>query len=341
MDQPENIDRQALMLFRSHPLIAPLTQDERWTVSTWVDDPDTDDGKKRKIPLDIRAVLEHSVARGAKKPYSETCLTLDKLLSSFTTLPNVAFFLKAHIDGIIVLDIEPRCPPETTLALLRIPGAIHQELSMSGCGYHIVFPLPPNFQAYPEAAKKRVICPGDTFEILVEHWVTFTARPIPSDRFADVNPAPNAPTTLEELWTQMAEADSRRQTASSVGLTAEIAWPRDDPMSPYAEAVVGDAVRNATPRMKTPQDFRGDLSRWEFSVLATLYGALQTVITRYQAFGVACPPSSQVRLLHLAAISVLPHRLKHNELRNGQPYLFERARAIVDARLASKSQTTT
>src|SRR5690606_30995836 len=66
--------------------------------------------------------------------------------------------------------------------LLALPETIYSETSMSGHGYHLVTPLPENFRDHKEAVGRKVLRhEKGWYEILLEHWATFTRRPITED----------------------------------------------------------------------------------------------------------------------------------------------------------------
>lgn len=146
--------------FYGNPAIRALADASRWTISGQIGDDDLDVAGKpptRKAPIDIRHLLDFGRVRGAWALDERCLVTLDELTQAVPDAANNAFYLQALTDGLLVLDIEPDCPPHIAVDLLRLPGALYSELSMSGNGFHILAPLPQNFHDFPIASTKRVL----------------------------------------------------------------------------------------------------------------------------------------------------------------------------------------
>jgi hypothetical protein len=301
---------------------------------------------KRKAPIDVRHLLDGCTSscqhagplRGAFA-LNETCLlTLDELTAAIPNAANNAFYLQAQTDGLLVLDIEADCPPGTVTDLLRLPGSLYSELSMSGRGFHLVMPIPQNFHDFPVAAGKRVLREEHGwYELLLDHWTTFTRQPVPDCMVAHVNAATTAPafTSIEDLYAQLAvnAIESSGASASAVD-TAE-----DMPDIPYSQAIVEQTLASARHHLRDPGDFNHDMSRWEFSVLASLHGWMRTQLRAYSALGVEYSAGETAWLLYKVALDVIPARPKHSELRNGRPFLLDRAAALVADREARSSSS--
>lgn len=325
--------------FYENPAIATLASAPRWTVSATlaenIDDPD-DPKATRKAPIDMRQLLDGTDVKGRRLrgawSRDEQCLvTLDELSDRMPAAANTAFYLQAATDGLVVIDIEPGCPPEVAADLLALPGMIYTEESMSGRGYHLVAPLPSNFSRFPIAAGKKVLRhEKGWYEILIEHWITFTRRPIRS--------VPDAPetaefTSVEDLYTALAEK-ARRSAAAALDVHTAVELPN----IPHRDRIVTKIVALATHRMKTPEDFDHDLSRYEFSVLGTLYHQMLGVIVSYMQFeNLRFSTSDQAWLLYQAATEILEPRPKHNERRNGRPFLLDRAAAMIAGQQSRQS----
>lgn len=335
--------------FYGNPAIRTLASACRWTISGQIGEETPDDSAKppkRKVPIDVRHLLagctsrcEHAgPLRGAFAP-DETCLlTLDELTAAIPKAANTAFYLQAQTDGLLVLDIEANCPPDVATDLLRLPDILYSELSMSGQGFHLVMPLPKNFHDFPVAAVKRVLREEHGwYELLMDHWSTFTRQPVPHHIVAHANAATGAMAfaSIEDLYAQLAMNASESSGASASAVdTAE-----DMPDIPYSQAIVEQTLASAHHRLSDPGDFNHDMSRWEFSVLASLHGWMRTQLRAYSALGVEYSTSDTAWLLYKAALDVIPVRPKHSERRNGRPFLLDRAAALVADREARSSST--
>ncbi|MEV7952985.1 hypothetical protein [Streptomyces sp. NPDC088141] len=335
--------------FYGNPAIRTLASACRWTISGQIGEETPDDPTKppkRKAPIDVRHLLagctsgcKHAGSLRGAFALDETCLlTLDELTAAIPNAANTAFYLQAQTDGLLVVDIEPDCPPAVATDLLRLPGILYSELSMSGRGCHLVMPMPKNFHDFPVAADKRVLREEHGwYELLLDHWLTFTRQPVPDRVVAHVDTATTAPacTSIEDLYAQLAVNASESSGASASAVdTAE-----DMPDIPYSQAIVGQTLASARHRLRDPGDFNHDMSRWEFSVLASLYGWMRTQLRAYSALGVEYSTGDTAWLLYKTALDVIPARPKHSERRNGRPFLLDRAAALVADREACSSST--
>ena len=320
--------------FYTNPSIRSLASEPRWTVST-----QKVAGRfLTKVPLDMRCLLDGGISRsGGRLPSGtiqgaykndETCLvTLDELTDRLPRASNCAYYLRTTFDGFLVVDIEKKCPPEEAARLLAMPGALYSETSMSGKGYHLLMPHPANFHDYGPATRKRVLRhPQGWWEILLEHWATFTRRQIPADVWERMQAlAPEVPPTWEELWAEI--ADGAKDAAK-----ADLEVDAEKPEIPFEEKIIARVIKR--PHDKTKAEFSHDTSRFEFSVLGVLWWRLRSVVGyyAYKAPSGAYTDSALVWLLYACAVRTLPHRAKHDTERGGMPYLFDRAANLVAAR---------
>jgi hypothetical protein len=334
--------------FYENPAIRAIASASRWTISGRLGDETDPESKEstRKAPIDVRHLLDgcniscrHTgPLRGAWSIDSTCLVTLDELTDAIPQAANTAFYLQAQTDGLMVLDIEPDCPPGTAAELLRLPGTLYKELSMSRRGFHLVAPLPKNFHDFPIAAGKRVLREKNGhYELLLDHWATFTRDPVPQ-RIIDhvaARPAPVQFTSYEDLYASLAE----HARASASGSALDIDTSDEMPEIPYAREIVGETLDQARDQLRSIDDFDNDHSRWEFSVLASLYSWMRTQLRSYSAVGIEYASSDIAWLLYAAAIEVIPTRPKHSQRRNGRPFLLDRAAALVADRESNTAGT--
>jgi len=201
---------------------------------------------------------------------------------------------------------------------------------MSGRGFHIVTPLPKNYSDFVIARTKTVLR-GEHgwYEILFDHWVTFTRRPVDDRVLADAQSLELTSEpfqAFEDLYASLAKGAKPSGAASGVVGSLGDEPPKIAGMG----RIIRTTLTSAGPWIKTLDEFNGDRSRFEFSVLGTLYRQMvihmQVVGTQRRA---TYSPIDKAWLLYLAAQEVLPHRHKHNERRNGRPYLLDRAASMV------------
>lgn len=332
--------------FYDNPAIRALAAACRWTISGRLGELDPgDEGSGRKAPIDVRHLIEGCNAgcrhvgplRGAFALDATCLVTLDELSASVPNAANAAYYLQAQSDGLIVIDIEPDCPPGISTDLLRLPGIVYSELSMSGRGFHLVAALPGNFHDFPVAVDKRVLREEHGwYEILLDHWVTFTRTPVPQ-RIVDHVAAVARPPQWASVEGLYADLAARARPSLSISAT-KVGTDDSMPEIPHAESIVERTVAAARTRLRAKEDFQGDLSRWEFSVLGTIYHWLQESLNSYRTIGATYSSGDQAWLLYLAGLKLIPNRPKHAQLRNGRPFLLDRAAALVAARVADSGE---
>ena len=303
--------------FYDNPIIQAIADIPRWTVSD-----------NKKVPMNMREIIKSGGKRlwGAHE-ISEQCLvTLDDMARAMPGAANNAFYLRSQTDGLVVLDIEKTCPPEIRDELLKIPG-LYTEYSLSGKGYHVVLPLPANFWEYPIATGKKVLRHEEGwYELLLDHWVTFTRNPVPLENL----PAPD----FDDPWTKLYASLAEKAVETP---TSTFDFSDERPEIPRREQILNLMTRR--PLEKSLDDFNGDLSRFEFSTLGVLYNRLGPILVAVADAEPDAVFDETVKawLIYEAAMTVIPHRDKHDEIRNGVPLLLNAAVALVARRLGDKA----
>ena len=120
-----------LDFFIQNDFIQTIAENRRWTVST-----------SKKKPVDMNILRSQGKVVGAS--FKDGNMPLVDLYDVRNILPNATnatYSLNQALDDFIVLDIEPRCPPEIRDSLLTLPY-MYGELSMSGKGFHLIFQKP-------------------------------------------------------------------------------------------------------------------------------------------------------------------------------------------------------
>ncbi|OUS97367.1 hypothetical protein CA951_03205 [Rhodococcus sp. NCIMB 12038] len=322
-----------------------------------------------KVPVDIVSALDTSPVcprcwrpecnevHGARVADADTqLLTLDELTAAVPDARNVATHLDWRSSGLMVLDIEPHCPPEVTDQLLRLatgntasprPRAVYSELSSSGHGYHLLLPLPENLAYFPRASNAtKLQHPKLWYEVLLYHWITFSRNQIPPQRLAAAAAEPNgAMLTWEGVFGQLVEiAPGGTATGDQAPghFDQALALSGDELDLTSMEAEVARTVVDYLDHEDSKDligDFHGDTSRWEMSRLIRIAAVAQsklhvrTTINRITSAATQTREQDEqqlLRVVHHVARETLPPRTKHDERRSGVSYLLKRCAEALD-----------
>lgn len=285
--------------FIAHPIIKQLAIKPYWTINI--------DGK---MPLNI---VEYDKTKRLFGASSEACLTdVDNILRIVNAIPDhLTYHLDAIRDNIVVLDIEPQCPDDVKNQLLQLPF-IYGEISMSGKGYHLVFPCP----ALDEITVNKVVMKEEHkwYEILIHHYVTFTYNMIEPEYNSN-----NAPVQFQTIWDELRKNQklvSKREIDVNIK-QIDLDFPQHD-------LLFESVIRNFRQRFhKKPIDFGNDMSRYEFAVIGSVRYSLITMLDLpIFAKKTKLTEEQQIALVYNIVKEILDHRAKHDEIRDGKPMLL-------------------
>lgn len=304
--------------FYSNPFIQSIKNNKKWTIST---KQMKDNGKIKKMPLDIYRMIYDNELTGAKFA-NEQCLTdLDTICQYVPDAANNTYWLDALIDGFVVLDIEPSCPKHIKDKLLQL-NYVYGEVSVSGKGIHLVFPLPACITEYPIAAKKVTLQEEHNFyEILMNHYITFTRNSIgPATGNGD----------FTEVFRELC-AIQKEVIATDVDVSE--LEPEDIPLK---DEIV--TLLSRSKYKKTPSDFKkdnypteDDPSKYEFAYIGFLHYKLKCLIKSYgiRKIGHTYTDNEKAWILYEVAKDKLTFRQKHTEKRCGLPWLLWIAKNVI------------
>jgi len=281
--------------FYTDDFIKSIANNPKWTVSDI-----------NKVPIDMFSYEYRHQIHGALFTDERSLITLPHLCELIPNAANNAYFLDAIADGFVVLDIEPKCPALIKKQLLKLPY-VYGEKSMSGKGYHLIFPLPKCMSDYPIAQTKLVMKEEHGYyEILLNHWVTFTRNQIALSTHK---------TQFSALFKQMAAAQKEtiRQDVNIDGI-------KPDNIHRYDQIISMLLDQTYT---KTADDFYGDLSKYEYATIGFFYWKLKKMmeVIKNQDTHVY-RDNEQAWILYVIAQEKIPHRDKHDTARNGLPWLL-------------------
>lgn len=290
--------------FYAHPFIKSIADKEKWSVS---------DNTKR--PIDMKAWIYEKRIYGARMDDTvNPCVSLSRLCSTIPDAANHAYYLNAIADKFVVLDIEPKCPEDIKQNLLNT-GYIYGEISLSGQGFHLVHPLPDCFYEYPVLKKKIVMKESHGYyEILLNHWVTFTRNMI--------GPARCQNNIFENIFRELA---ANQKEVVRTDIDVNILKPENIHKEDYLLDVLSHCAYS-----KTPDDFDGDISKYEYGCIGFLYWNLNRLLTAsYIKAEHEYSPNEITWLLYEAAKAKIPYRAKHDEFRDNLPWLLYLSREII------------
>lgn len=301
MKQPDEFIK-----FCDHPFIASIADRKHWTMSCRLTDKNGKTTKGNKAPIDMYMLKYRQTVQGAKFQDERSCVSLDELSQIVLAPPNCAYFLDALTDNFVVLDIEPSCPDTIKKKLLQL-DYIYGEISMSKKGYHLVFPLPDCINEYPNAIQKIVFKEKHGYyEILLNHWVTFTRNMLPD---ATGN------NKFELLFRKM--ASEQKQTVHT-----DVDFETDEPSDIKNKDTILDILK-CQKYNKTPEDFFNDMSKYEFGYISFLYTKLKQILAVSSIKNSHdYTESEKIWLLYYGAKAMIPYREKHEEQRNKMPWLL-------------------
>lgn len=286
--------------FYNHPIIKQLENNKKWTFS---------DADKR--PIDMFELKTFGKIVGAQFTDEKSLMDLNELISLLPEIPNHAYYLDSMTDDIVMLDIESKCPDDIKEKLLMLPY-LYGETSLSGQGYHLIFKLPKCISKYPIAQKKIVFKEEHGYyEILLNHWVTFTRNMLP--------PSTHQNNHFEKLFESMA---SKQKEVIRSNFNVDT----DKPDIPDEDEII--SIMNLKPYAKTPEDFNYDTSRFEFGYTGFMNYRMEVVLKIDRFRKHKYTESEKVWLLYEAVKTNIPYRDKHEETRNNMPWLMYIAHEI-------------
>ena len=288
--------------FRNNPFIASIADNERWTVST-----------SQKMPIDMYTFINKGIISGAVYNNELSLVTLDALNQAIPNAAVYTYYMDALIDNFVVLDIEPKCPDEIKESLLNMK-CLYAETSMSGKGIHMIFKAPMNvFKQYPSAKEKTAMKEEHGYyEILLNHYITFTGNQIPDANIADSDD------DFNKLFEDLAK---EQRTITKTDVTIEEV---PEVNTKHAKTILSVLTGCTRGYNKKPEDFFNDMSKYEFSYTAYLQHKLDNIldVPTIKKDPHVYTDAEKAWFLYKVTSEKLPYRPKHDEKRNGVPWLL-------------------
>jgi hypothetical protein len=346
------------VIFAQNPLIHHLNGDPHWTVS--------DDNKR---PVNARLLLDTEVAYNVKFDGDWPLVTLQELdANPNLEAVNRAYRLRARENRVIAIDVEPSAPDSMKQDVMEFP-AHYTELSKNG-GVHLLILVPEDLIT-PEnrymfddlsVFKEPVSKPTEPseksreayFEVLFnDHFVTFTKRMLTDKPCIDYNQDPDAKAKLAGFLTSIVAMDKQRKKERELAKQYHIGMMKniiDEEKEKIIESFLSikpfEKAKEQT-ESKTASDFGEDYSRYEMSVANGL--AFHTIrihslakdTLSFRKIAESLTEQDLAYAIYLLLKDTVPHREKHNESRDGLPWLLftaKRAYEFVKAQNAKRKK---
>ncbi len=310
--------------FMKNELIQDLADDNRWTVS---------DLKKR--PVDAKYLLETYNVRNARvldEPYPLVSLH-DLNADENLTHTNRTYRLNAQNNNVIVIDVEPEASDEMLQFAVDFPA--HQtEISTNG-GVHLLIKLPDSVIT-PEneylLTSTVIKSPNNDYEIIAnDHYITFTKRLVYDKPVADYENNPEDFERLKTFLDNIIEIDAEAQRERELKRKMAIDFDDSDiHTDSVAKLIDSDLFIDFMERQsdKTPDDFGGDMSSYEASIATACAGHVYR-FTQKLPYTIELKHTFEhmtendwIYTAFKMAEFVIPFRDKHDEYRNGLPWLL-------------------
>ena len=265
-----------------------------------------------KAPLDLNILMREGRPSPARWKDGQRQWTIDEIENDFglRLTPNLAFLLDTLRDNYVLLDIEPSCD-ETLKQKFVNSDWVYGETSLSGKGIHLLFKIPKNFEDYPVAMKKTVLRAKDgTYEMHLNHWVTFTGNQIEKPKIIETN--------IEEIFKDLATLAQETEVREMHYESESLLKPKDIPM--YDELF---RLLTAIPIPFEPEKHDNDISGTECSIIGRIQNSVLEKLTESPSFATNYYTEEQaIALIYYVAKHHIPHREKHDSLRNKMPWLL-------------------
>lgn len=314
--------REKYHSFYENEAIAKLGKQKAWTISS-----------SDKMPVSQSALLNFGELVGASTRRPSDMLTLDELVELWPDASNNAFYLRD--DGTFaIVDIEPKASPELKAKLLALPWR-YAEISMSGHGLHLVIDYPHDLlMEYPNARKTTVKAKDGTYEVHLQHWITFTRNVVekPADWGTMTVEKALGPLFKEQrpaiVTTRAASVAIEREDMGTEPLESECMKGLSEEWQKYASTSAVGICNYKTPRKGE------DRSRWDFGLAAKIARTFIAFCEESEEYE-TMPSFDDVveatyRTFCYAAVHLSMWRQKNDMLRGGMTYLEMTCQRAVD-----------
>lgn len=269
---------------------------------------------KDKMPVDFNVFKTQGRVFGATGSGSLTTLhdILDFFMSMNTpVLPSsFVYSLDCKRDGVVILDIESKCPENIKQKFLSTLPCCYADISMSGKGAHMMFPCP----ALDEITQKKTVMKEEHgyYEILLSHYCSFTLNTINVQHGRWKNQS-----EFLKIWNDL-KSKQKIYTVNNINFDKNFRIDKNR-ISPVITAVASNMKCKV---LKSPEDYKNDYSRYEFGIIGSVKNSLAFVSSIPVIDRLNLTFEEKLYITYLVAKDIIPYRPKHDEIRDDMPWLM-------------------
>lgn len=287
-----------------------------------------------KVPLDMFALrkgFEWGASNNREHSSYECYSDVEAFVAENPNQYKICSWLAA--DGeYAILDIESICPKEIRAKLLEMfkNDIIYLEMSMSNHGFHAIIP-----RKYEKTAKYKKYA-----EILVNHHCTYTGNQIDIQDAMNLDVETNLDMSdedIEDIQNLTDVYDLFKKPSINVSQNGSADWQDYKTESQYLNGSHADLynIMYNFEYPKTLEDFDMDYSRYEFGYASALNYLIQRTAPNMidsdaRLYDMHISKRSAALLIYFILKQKLQPRAKHDEFRNGLPWLLYTADKIVN-----------
>lgn len=323
-------------VFKQYPIIEHLSSHKRWTVS------DTD-----KRPINAVELLNTGELYGARD--ESELVTLDELDAN-TNLQavNRTYRLQARQNNIIMIDVEPEASNALKDFAFHFP-AHYTELSMNG-GVHLLIHVPDDcinddnrymfndLSVFKEPVPKEENRPAHYEVLFNDHYITFTKRAVTQKVSVDFNTDHAAKMKLVQFLENIVHLDKERREKRELAKSHQIDVYLDtitEKKKKDIDEFIHMQYLNPVKQRAIERDidtYGGDMSRYEMAVATSITGGvlrtanIAKTTASYRDMLSTFTEQDYVYASYLIMKEIVPYRDKHDENRDGLPWLMYIAR---------------
>ena len=320
--------------FFHNPLIQKIKDEKYWTVSD-----------KMKRPLDANE-LNKGEFKLASFQDGNPLVSLTELQNNKNLIAtNRAYWLHSKENHVIALDIEKTATPEFKKMLLKLP-CDYAETSMSGLGIHMLIEIPN--EAIDESSKylfneiSVLKTPNKDLEIVFNnHFITLTKQQITFIRREETNK--NHTKQLARFLSFLVEMDEKNKEKRKKAKELKASLTNTDELSDFGKLLIHRLKE--IDFNKTPENYNNDLSSYEIGMAVFYAGQIEKIIknivkdknTKYLKNDAKnFTDEESILVVYNILSEKLDYREKHDEFRDGMPWLMYRAKDGVSYILSNK-----